>query len=863
MSSKSGRSSVLDRKNDVERGQSQQWRRRRFMRRWSIGVKLWTTTAILALPLIGLGAFYVQSLAGTLWFTQTEQQGQQLYHSLDLIIRDVALRQGARAVVQSGNAAVGHESPQDLDTRIDGELSALLKVDSEIGNSTTHGQVAALREKWSSLREAPQESGITYGAVLDAAYALKGQITSDWLLALDPELAAYDLLDISTNKLPDVARFTGELRAVLIRAQRTETYSPADAMRVVALSALVKDRIAAANDEADQALSASGDRPALAQKLRGPAADKLAVVTSWLGHLDAELSSGHPNVKALEELMATSSQLSSSVGAMQDGIGKAADLALQLRYDTQLHRAIIALSSSGICLLLAVLLTLALAGRISGAIKRLLRVTELIADGSYDNPIDVTGKDEISRLFAGIDTLQKKIKGQIESERNIAAANARIKQALDSVSTSVMVADARNNIIYVNPSMGATLREGESDLRRALPHFTGSATVLGSSLDVLHEQPEQQREILRRLERAHREQVHIGERTFVQTVNPIVGAAGDRIGTVLEWTDRTKELRIERDVEDLLADVLNGNLTRRIQVPEDGGFSGVMARSVNQLAETMLQTISAVKATVRGIHGGAAEIAQDNADLSRRTEEQSSSLEETASSMEQMTTTVKQNADNTSQANQLVSAARAQAEKGGQVTAKAVSAMTEINEASRKITDIIGVIDEIAFQTNLLALNAAVEAARAGEQGRGFAVVASEVRNLAGRSAAAAKEIKALIEDSTRKVEDGSVLVSESGKMLEQIVVAVKKVSDIVAEIASASREQSAGIEQVNRAVMQMDEMTQQNAAVVEQATAASQSMAEQASSLNRMLEKYQLGDADNAAPRHPSVDPVGLGAAA
>jgi methyl-accepting chemotaxis protein len=210
--------------------------------------------------------------------------------------------------------------------------------------------------------------------------------------------------------------------------------------------------------------------------------------------------------------------------------------------------------------------------------------------------------------------------------------------------------------------------------------------------------------------------------------------------------------------------------------------------------------------------------------------------------MEEMTTTVKQNADNAGQANQLALAARDQAEQGGLVVGKAVQAMSGINDSARKIADIIGVIDEIAFQTNLLALNAAVEAARAGEQGRGFAVVASEVRNLAGRSATAAKEIKDLIQDSVKKVSDGSLLVTQSGQTLEQIVTSVKKVSDIVAEIAAASREQSLGIEQVGRAVMQMDELTQQNAALVEQATAASQSMAVEAGGLNEMMARYDFG---------------------
>jgi len=226
--------------------------------------------------------------------------------------------------------------------------------------------------------------------------------------------------------------------------------------------------------------------------------------------------------------------------------------------------------------------------------------------------------------------------------------------------------------------------------------------------------------------------------------------------------------------------------------------------------------------------------------------------------MEEMTSTVKQNADNAAHASKLAIAARDQAEKGGAVVSKAVTAMVGINDASKKIADIISVIDGIAFQTNLLALNAAVEAARAGEQGRGFAVVATEVRNLAGRSATAAKEIKGLIQDTVSKVDEGSKLVTQSGATLEQIVTAVKKVTDIVTEIATASNEQSSGIEQVNKAVMQLDELTQQNAALVEQASAASQAMAEQARDLNSSMARYQVNTstdssaADSAVPAAP-----------
>jgi methyl-accepting chemotaxis protein len=298
---------------------------------------------------------------------------------------------------------------------------------------------------------------------------------------------------------------------------------------------------------------------------------------------------------------------------------------------------------------------------------------------------------------------------------------------------------------------------------------------------------------------------------------------------------------IIEETREVISAASQGDLTRRLDTRMDSPELRAMAEGINSLLESMGGLVYGIKSTAADVNRSAEEISTGNTNLSRRTEEQSASLEETASSMEEMTTTVKQNADNAAQASQLALAARDQAERGGVVVNQAVAAMSDIKQSSKRIADIIGVIDEIAFQTNLLALNAAVEAARAGEQGRGFAVVASEVRSLAGRSATAAKEIKGLIQDSVRKVEDGSARVTQSGQTLEEIVASVKKVSDIVAEIAAASREQSAGIEQVNRAVMQMDQLTQQNAALVEEATAAAQNMAGQARELSDTMGSYIL----------------------
>lgn len=285
-----------------------------------------------------------------------------------------------------------------------------------------------------------------------------------------------------------------------------------------------------------------------------------------------------------------------------------------------------------------------------------------------------------------------------------------------------------------------------------------------------------------------------------------------------------------------------GDLTQRIEGNFEGKF-GALQQAVNTTVAKMADTVKAINDVATSISTGASEISEGNIDLSQRTEEQASSLEQTAASMEQLTSTVRQNSDNARQANQLAASSREQAEKGGSVIKRAIEAMTAISSSSRKVSDIIGVIDDIAFQTNLLALNAAVEAARAGEQGRGFAVVASEVRNLAQRSASAAKEIKALINDSGDKVREGSMLVDESGRTLEEIVVSSKKVGDIISEIAAAGEEQTQGIEQVNKAVTQMDEMTQQNAALVEQAAAASESLDEQGKHLENVIAFFNIGE--------------------
>ncbi len=494
-------------------------------------------------------------------------------------------------------------------------------------------------------------------------------------------------------------------------------------------------------------------------------------------------------------------------------------------------------------LVVSTLLALAITRSLTQPLNRATRAAEAIANGRLDNDVATDARDEPGRLLVAMDAMQQQLQRfSSETARMIelhADKDMNHRMPMDFPGVYGELSKGINTMMFehldaIVDAIGVLNEYANGDLRRDARRLPGSRAVLHESMDAAKASLLAINTEIKRLAaaaaagdfsaRGNAEHLKYDFRPMVQDLN-----------AMMQFSDRNLS-----KLSALLQSIAAGDLTARME----GEFHGVFAQmrdDANTTADQLTDIVSRIQTAAISINAASSEIATGNDDLSQRTEQQAASLEETAASMEELTSTVKQNAENARQANQLAIGAASVASQGGAVVDQVVQTMNGIETSSKKIADIISVIDGIAFQTNILALHAAVEAARAGEQGRGFAVVASEVRTLAQRSANAAKEIKDLIDDSVGRVAEGSALVDQAGKTMQEIVASVQRVTDIMSEISAASQEQSAGIEQVNQTVTQMDEATQQNAALVEEATAAARSMEEQAGALTNTVALFKI----------------------
>ncbi len=501
-------------------------------------------------------------------------------------------------------------------------------------------------------------------------------------------------------------------------------------------------------------------------------------------------------------------------------------------------------------------ITRSLTRPLEGAVK----LADGIAGGRLDNVIDASGNDEVTQLLRSMQRMQMQVQavmaaqGELARQHDAGSLSYRMDESAFPGDFGRMVHETNalvgSHVQVQNRLIEVMKHYARGDLSVDMDPLPGEKAAITQAMDETKSSLSAINSEIRRLATA----AAAGDFSLRGDEDRFAYDFRDMVAGLNQLMQTTDENLVQ--VSTLLQAISRGDLTVRMQ----GDFHGVFARmrdDCNATVDQLKQIVGRIQASASSINLAAGEIASGNTDLSRRTEQQAANLEETAASMEEVTSTVKQNAEHARQANQLAIGAHGVASQGGEVVGQVVTTMSAIEAASKKIAEIISVIDGIAFQTNILALNAAVEAARAGEQGRGFAVVASEVRTLAQRSAGAAKEIKGLIEDSVGKVADGSALVRQAGTTMGEIVASVQRVTDIMADISAASQEQSSGIEQVNQAVVQMDETTQQNAALVEEASAAARSMEEQANLLAEAVSVFRTGAATAAAVVRPALAAV------
>ncbi|WLQ12686.1 methyl-accepting chemotaxis protein [Hahella aquimaris] len=524
---------------------------------------------------------------------------------------------------------------------------------------------------------------------------------------------------------------------------------------------------------------------------------------------------------------------------------------------------------------------------LGGEPVELQNIATSVSEGRLDEQME-----ERPGVYGRLHAMRNMLREQRARDQTQMVRMSRLRQAIETASVGLMVADEEFKITYMNPAVMRALKNAEPEIRKRLPQFDADK-LIGECIDVFHKDPGHQRRLLTQLQHPHDARLQLGDAFFDLTAGTIRDEQGTILGFVVQWSDISAQIAIEREVQEMVDKAKLGDLKKRIGLEGKEGFVRTLAEGLNELVGVVDLVLEDIRELMQRLaegelqgrmrddyQGGYDELAQaanssmerldsimrqliDSSDsvrssnqeissgnnqLSERTEKQSSSLEETASSIEELSSNVRNTADNARQADQLSNLARDAAATGGEVTKRTVASMGEINEASRKIAEIISVIDDIAFQTNLLALNASVEAARAGEQGRGFAVVATEVRNLAQRSATSAREIKDLIEDSVKKVQAGSKLVDESGKNLDEIILHVKKVSDLISDIAAATEEQSSGLTQVNKAVMELDEITQQNAALAEETASSAESSLDSVEQMVQLMSFFKVeGDQERA----------------
>ncbi|WP_371928808.1 methyl-accepting chemotaxis protein [Methylomonas aurea] len=871
-----------------------------FIDRLGISAKLALLAALLLLPGLILLGTVDHDKNVNIEFARKEISGIDYLMPLKQVLVQFSEHRTASYGLLTAAANRDSVGLDQIGKRVAEAIRTMDAVDAELGAQLNSSDAwRQIKSDWMVLEQqniaqlTAQASLAKHNEVIEKVTDLMVQVSDQSNLTLDPEVASYYLMNLVTIRLPELMDHVSEHMANAAAVARAGGAMDQQAkIQMAVLDQHIAERLG--ETEHDLLVASTADSE-LKTGLSGKQDTLFSETAKFSDLVKQNLYLAQVVNISADRVTASGISALQSIYAFYDAASPLLKGILQKRIDGIQQQKYTQFAAVIGVIAVVLLIGFAIIRHITSNLRNVNQVFSKITEGNFRSAIDLDGYDELGDLLRSLQMMQVNLNVDISDTRERAIKSTRVERALDNVSSCVMLANNNLEIIYMNKAVAELFKNAEQDIKQQLPGFD-AAKLMGANIDQFHKNPSHQRGMLAKLDSTHKSSLEIGSRYMNIVANPVVDADGNRIGTVVEWLDRTHEVKIEREIADIVEAVKAGELSNRIDLSNKQGFFATLSAGINELTDVIENVFNDIGSTMQSmaegdltnrierdyqgtyltckndinatidklneifgqvsesahfINNSSQEIASGNNNLSQRAEQQAANLEQTAASMEELTSTVKNNADNAQQANLLANNAKELAEKGGNVVKAAVSAMQEINESSNKIADIIGVIDEIAFQTNLLALNASVEAARAGEQGRGFSVVATEVRNLAQRSATAARESKELIQNSVQKVRAGTEFVNETGKALTEIVAGVKKVGDIVAQIADASIEQSAGIGQVNQAVAQMDEITQQNAALAEEASAASISMSDLSTNMVEMLAFFKT---DKNAGQHQAV---------
>lgn len=860
-----------------------------FTKRLSIGAKIGLLGLMMMLPSVMLIMLLIDEKNVDIEYTRQEIQGLEYITPLKKILIQVAEHRSLTDSYLHEVSDSSRKSIDEINKTVADEIKAVDAADSAYGKTFKSTEKwDEIKQGWSNLEQKSlhlvQEDNYTqHNNLIEKIRELMGEVSAKSNLTLDSDPVMNYLMTIATVLEPELIDYLNDFRTTNIYNAKNGGQLPEKSRTQIAIG---DQRIRNLSLKIINNLSIIYEaNPDLKSVLEDKQNNFSMKVISLLNLTKREIYNANSISVSSEKIAQQGTEALASVYALDTaGISL-----LKSGLDERKTR----LENSKLSILALVIFTIILVSfvgylnirTIVRTLKEIITIFSKIGEGEFRNVIDLHKHAELGDLLRSLHSMQVNLNVNISATREQAIRSTRVQRALDNANSCVMLADNNFQIIYMNQAIQALFKEAEADIREQLPDFD-AANILGADIDIFHRNPAHQRKFLSTLHANFKSDIKIGPRHFHLSVNPVMDSEHQRIGTVIEWLDRSLEVKIEQEIADIVAAVKAGELSNRIDLSDKDGFFEKISRGINEFSDLiehvfmdisnamqclaegdLTQTITTdyqgdylkckngindsmrkladivqeIKESSETINSSSQAIASGNDKLSHRAEQQASNLQETAASMNELAGTVKNNSDNAQNANQLALDACVMAENSGSIVKSAISAMTEINESNNRIAYVIEVIDEIAFQTNLLALNASVEAARAGEQGRGFAIVAQEVRNLAQRSALAAQESKDLIQSSKQKVHNGSELVNETGNALTEIVDKIKEVNCIVAEIASASIQQASGISQVNQAVAEMDSLTQQNATLAEHTSETSASMSGLSSGMVNLLDFFKI----------------------